>query len=619
MRILITITFTLLSLFIFAQEKTVSGVVKDQDGTIMYGVSILVKNSQKGTYTDFDGVYTIKANVGDILQFSYLGTQPQEIIVGEQNTINVTLLDSNEKLNEVIVIGYGTVEKSDVTGSVSSVKGEELTKSGFVSVDQALAGRAAGVVVRQSSGQPGGAANITIRGIGSFSGSEPLYVIDGIPLDNDSTGTLNDNDEGAAALNPLSLISPADIESIEILKDASATAIYGSRAANGVVLITTKSGEVGKGTFQISHEYSLAEVPRYIDVMDANEFTISRNEAFINGGEEPLRETLLDSARAGRIPNENWQDQIFRLGTNANTNLSFRGGNKDLRYSVSGNLLNIKGIVERTEFTRASARINLNAQLNKNLKIGTNINYSIINSNEQSTNSRGDLTRGTSSIITRALRFNPTTIFGANPDDDQDDPAFNQITPVTFLENNLWETSLAQFTGSFFAELKLSEALAFRSTFTQQTRHTKQRFYQNNLANLGIDLVNNREGWARTGDTEALATTNTNQLDFNKKFGKTRVAVTLGQSLEWRKTESLSTSNFGFENDLLTWYAPNTATFQDPDIITFRESQLASFFARANFSIDNKWLFTFTGRYDGSSKFADGNKWGFFPAGAVAY
>lgn len=620
MKTLLTVIFTLSSIFIYAQEKIITGVVKYQDGMIISGVSVIVKNTQKGTYTDFDGAYTITANVGDILQFSYLGTQTQEITVNEQSTINVTLLESDEKLNEVIVIGYGTVEKSDVTGSVSSVKGEELTKSGFVGVDQALAGRAAGVVVRQSSGQPGGAANITIRGIGSFSGSEPLYVIDGIPLDNNSEGTLNDFDEGAAALNPLALINPADIESIEILKDASATAIYGSRGANGVILITTKSGEVGKGTIQISHEYSLSEVPRYIDVMDANEFTISRNEALINGGELPLRETLLDSARAGSIPNENWQDRIFRVGTNSNTNLSFSGGNKDLRYSISSNLLNIKGVVERTEFTRASTRLNLNANLNKNLKVGANINYAIINSNEQSTNSSGADNRGTSSIITRAIRFNPSNLFIGSQDDDQGDPAFNQVTPLAFLENNLWETSLSQFTGSLFAELSLSKSLSLRSTFTQQTRHTKQRFYQNNLAKLGIDnLVNNREGWARTGDTEALATTNTNQLDFKKNFGKTNITVTIGQSLEWRKTESLRTSNFGFENDLLTWYAPNTATFQDPDIIGFRESQLASFFGRANISFNNKWLFTFTGRYDGSSKFAEGNKWGFFPAGALAY
>lgn len=618
MKKLLSIFLITLTFHAFSQEKSISGSVKDETGTPLLGVTILIKGVAKGTVTDFDGNFSLKAKPSDILVFSYLGTETKEVAVGDQTTINVSLTKSDTTLEEIVVVGYGSVKKSDLTGSVSSIKAEEITKVGAVGLDQALAGRAAGVIVRQSSGQPGAGASITIRGIGSFSGSQPLYVIDGIPLDNDSQSTLNSENESSASLNPLSMINPSDIESIEILKDASATAIYGSRGANGVVLITTKTGVEGKGVFQIDQDYSLGELPKYIDVMDANDYWLSRGEAQLNGGVVNLpRETLLDSARAGSIPNQNWQKLLYRTATTSNTNINFSGGNKDLRYTLTSNILNAKGLVKRTDYTRVSTRLNLDANISKGLKVGARLNYSSVSSSLQSTNTNWSSNNGTNSIIFRALFSNPSELLLQDGDNEED--GTTQITPLTFLENNTWDTNLGQFLGNMFVDLSLTKSLSFRSTFTYQNRNTKQRFYQNNLENLGIIVTNNRRGWAKTGDSQNISTTNTNQLNYKNKFGKHALNAVLGQSLEWRESEGLRTSNYGFPNDILTYYAPATATFQDPDIVSFRDSKLSSFFGRINYTFNNKWLLTVTGRYDGSSKFAKNNKWAFFPAAAIGY
>lgn len=617
MKKILTIFLVMLTLQSFSQEKSISGSVTDETGQPLLGVTVLIKGVAKGTVTDFDGNYTLSTKTGDILLFSFLGTETKEVTVGNQNTINVILMDNDTALDEVIVVGYGTVKKSDLTGSVSSIKSEEVSKTGFIAIDQALAGRAAGVVVTQNSGQPGAGASITIRGISSLSGSQPLYVIDGIPIDNDSEGGLNEEGLGSGDLNPLSLINPADISSIEILKDASSTAIYGSRGANGVVLVTTKSGVEGKGTLSIDYENMITAVPDYIEVMDANQYWLSRNEALINGGGTLPRETLIDSARAGIIPTQNWQEVIFRQAHSQNANLSFSGGNKDLRYLVSANVLDAEGTILRTDFSRAQARINLDANINDKLSVGTRMTYSNVSSSTQSTSTSIFANNGTNSVVRRAINSNPSTIF-LNQDEDTEGGNV-QITPLTYINNNTWGSTMNQFLGNLYLNWQISDALSFKTTFTYQNRITKQRFYQNNLENIGIVLNNNRGGWARTSDAESLNTTNTNQLTYLNKFGKHNLKIDLGQSLEWRSNESLRTSNYGYANDLLTYFAPNTATFFDPDIITYRDSKLASFFGRINYNFNNKFLATVTGRYDGSSKFALNNKWAFFPAASIAY
>lgn len=603
------------ALYAQGQKINVNGSVMDDFGSPIPGATVVAKGTSIGVVTDFDGNYSITIDKLTVLSYSFIGMLTQEVVVKDQKIINIQLKTSLTDIDEVVVIGYGSVKKSDLTGSVSSVKAEELTKVGAVTLDRALAGRAAGVVVTQGSGQPGAGAKVTIRGLNSLSGSEPLYIIDGTPMDNSSVGGLNDESESSADLNPLALINPSDIESIEILKDASATAIYGSRGANGVILVTTKSGEEGKGVLQIDQSYSVGNIPKYIDVMDANQYTISRNEARINNGEDETNMVLLDSARAGLLEDQNWQEVILRTATTSNTNLSFSGGNKDVKYLLSTGLLNANGMVEKTDYQRASVRLNLDAQINKKLKLGTRLNFSAVESSLQSTNTNWSENNGTGSIITRSLFSNPSERFI-----EDDDTGTFQVTPLTYIESNTWDTYLTQFMGNIFLKYNFTKKFSFKTTFTYQDRYTKQRFYQNNLEEEGIIVTNNRKGWSKTGDTKVIRSTNTNQFNYRVRFNKKHnLNAILGQSIELSEVEGLKTSNYGYANDLLTYYAPGTSTFQDPDVITYSDNKLVSFFGRLNYNYDSKLLFTLTGRYDGASKFAQNNKWAFFPAAAIAY
>ncbi len=618
MKKFLTVFIVMISLSVFSQQKEITGKVTDDTGQPVMGATLVIKGTNNGTVTNFDGEYTLKAKAGDVISFSFIGTETKNVTVANAAIINVMLKGSEQVLDEIVVVGYGKVKKSDLTGSVSSVKADDVTKSGTLAIDQALAGRVAGAVVTQNSGTPGAGASITIRGVSTISSSQPLYVIDGVPMENEGESGLNSEDQGSANLSPLSLINPSDIESIEILKDASASAIYGSRGANGVVLITTKSGVVGKGRLLFSQENSFGDMPNSLDLLDANEYWISRNESQINAGQDPISDTLLASAIAGELPSQDWLQVLLRTATSSNTNVSFSGGNKDIRYLLSTNLLNQTGLVKTTDFSRIQTRLNLDANISKKLKVGSRITYSVVDTDAQSTNTSNFENNGTSNVIKKALLSNPSEIY--IPVNDQvDDDEEDQINPLTYVNNNTWESNLAQFLGNIYAELELSKSLSLKTTFTYQNRTTRQRFYQNNFENLGIILTNNRGGWARTSDAVNTSVTNTNELNYVKEFGEHTINLMLGQSQEWREAESIKTSNYGFANDLLTWHAPGTAMFFDPDQVSFIDSKLESFFGRFNYNFKNKLLLTLTGRYDGSSKFAENNKWAFFPAAALAY
>ncbi|MEP1486815.1 MAG: TonB-dependent receptor [Algibacter sp.] len=614
MKKILTIFLVILSFQAFSQEKTISGSVKDEAGQPLLGVTVLIKGVAKGTVTDFDGAYTLKAKTGDVFIFSYLGTETKEITIGNQNIINAVLTKTDTSLETVVVVGYGSVKKSDLTGSVSTVKGEDLTRVGAVSLDQALAGRAAGVLVTQNSGEPGSGASIRIRAVSSLNGSEPLYVIDGIPMDNTSSAGLGDQDVESSSLSPMAMINPADIQSIEILKDASSTAIYGSRGANGVILITTKTGEVGKGVITIEQEYGITEVPNYIDLLESNEYTILNREAFTNIGNVLSEENLirLDSAKAGLLPSTNWQKAIIHIGTTSNTNVGFSGGNKDVRYLISSNVLNAQGIVKDTDFKRAATRVNVNANISEKFKVSTRINYSHITSNQRAISTGVNNLRGATSAIGRALRTSPLTGLLA----DDDDEGIELWNPLTGLEANRYNNLLTQMIGSMDATYSFTKALSFKTAFSYQNRNTAQRYYQLNI------LPDNYSagGRARTGDSRFTRTAVTNTLNFRNKIGrKNNITALLGQSIESSESESIRVSNYGFANDLLTYYDPGSATFNDPDVVTYSETKLASVFGRINLNFNKKYLFTLTGRYDGASKFAANNKWAFFPAAAFAY
>ena len=612
MKKLLTIITVLMSLITFSQEKIITGKITDEIGAPLFGVVVVIKGTSIGKTTDFDGNYSINAKVGDVLKFLYIGMNTIEVVIDNQTSINFQMKKSSEELDEVVIVGYGSVRKSDLTGSVSTVKAEELVKSGTVSLDQALAGRASGVVVTSNSGQLGSGASIKIRAVSSLNGSEPLYVIDGVPMDNTSAGGIGEADLESSAISPLSMINPSDIESVEILKDASSTAIYGSRGANGVVLVTTKTGKVGKGVVTVDQEFGVTEITRFIDVLSANDFVILDEEAYRNDGNLiPRNESRLDSARAGNLQNNDWQRTIIRLGKTSSTSVNFSGGNEDVRYLVSTNYLDAEGIVDQTDYQRISTRVNLTGNLSEKLKIRTGINYSYVTSNQRAINAGTNSIRGASNAISRALRSNPTTGLLA----DDEDEGIELYTPQTALSANTYTNLLTQFVGSLSAEYNFTDALSFKTDFSFQNRNTAQRYYQLNILPRNIA----EGGRARTGDIRRTKYTYTNTVNYKQKFGKDRVNAVLGQSIEGTESEGVYVSNFGFANDLLTYFDPGSATFNDPDRITYSETKLASFFGRVNYTFNRKYLFTLTGRFDGASKFAANNKWAFFPAAAFAY
>ena len=357
MAVLCLTLFTAFTLSAAEPKITVSGTVTLQsDGEPLTGVSVRLKGTSQGVATDIDGKYSLPASKGDVLIFSYIGCTTQELEVTGP-TLNVELKDDIQKLDDVVVVGYGTMKRSDITGSVVSVSEKDIKKTIVTSVDQALQGRAAGVQVTQNSGAPGGGISVAIRGTNSLNGNEPLYVIDGIAVEGQTNGNTS----------ALSSINPSDIVSLEVLKDASATAIYGSRASNGVVLITTKRGSVGKTKISYEGYYASQRIPKFLDSMNLREYAKLYNErADILGWGK--REEFADPSVLG--DGTNWQKEIFQNAGMHSHQLSVSGGNDATQFLISGGYIDQDGIAVGSAFERFTARINVDTKVAKWLKVG---------------------------------------------------------------------------------------------------------------------------------------------------------------------------------------------------------------------------------------------------------
>ena len=488
------------------QASKVTGVVLDELGEPVIGVTVRVKNDKRnGTITNADGRYVISVSKNATLIFSYIGYRTQEVAVKGRNTVNVTLSEDSQMLEETVVIGYGSVKKRDLTGAVSSLKSEDLLKTNPVSINQGLQGKMAGVNVSQSDGAPGAGINIQIRGANSFTTStEPLYVVDGMPY---SMGEGRSTDFGMKqSNNPLSTISPQDILSIEVLKDASATAIYGSRAANGVVLITTKSGSEGKTKVQLSANLSISNPVKRIDVLDACDYALYRNERITNGLlydgyseadsslEYPLQGYWSEIKEPDPITGEmvvvgkeykpspwdyrngfdykgkmfygtNWQDQIFQTAISQDYNVTVSGGDKKGSYMYSGGYTDQQGVIVNSYYRRYTARANNNRKINDFLELGTNISFATADNRFARTNSE------TYGVIPAAISFNPTRpVF--DPDKDSgfsEDFSTGLANPylTVHTEKNIQET-LNVFISSF-GELKFTDWLRYRQNLVMVT------------------------------------------------------------------------------------------------------------------------------------------------------
>lgn len=575
-------------------QQTVSGTVSDADGPLP-GASVVVKGTTRGVSTDFDGNFSIEAAPEDVLLITYIGYTQQEITVGSQTQINV-ILEAGNKLDEVVVIGYGTQRKSDLTGSVASVSSEEITQIPTSRVDQVLQGRAAGVQVTQSSGAPGAGTAIRVRGGNSITGSnEPLFVIDGIVV-----GT-NFN---------LNNINPNDIQSLEILKDASSIAIYGSRGANGVVLVTTKSGRGRPGKPQVSVNTftSMQMLPELPDILTREEQIAFTNEHnTFRGVAIPFPDD------PSTYPDNDWVGLTTGAAPIHNVDISIAGSAENVNYYNSFNYFNQEGIVKSTGIEKFIFRSNLDIDLNDNLKAGFRINYSRIKNNNGLTSFAGNFF-GT-------LRTQPAF------NDDGTFNGFNDVVgapfnnPLANFELNTNETFTNNLLATAYLEYRPAPGWTIRSTFSPEFNNTKRnRFNSSQLpGNLAVGITDGGNASVRTVAGVNINNENTiqYQTDIDENHGLTVLA---GASFQKITNEITEAEAFGITSDATGF---NNLGNSDPirSVVSsdFNAFQIASFFGRINYDYKNKYLLTLVGRSDGSSVFAPGNKYEFYPSVAGAW
>jgi TonB-linked outer membrane protein, SusC/RagA family len=588
----------------FAQTISVSGVVKDDAGETLPGVSVIEVGTTAGTISDFDGKYQLTVKTGAKLTFSYIGYKSQTIDVNGRQVINVTLKEDTEQLSEVVVVGYGTMKRSDLTGAVTSVASDAITKSIPTSVDQVLQGRAAGVQVQQNSGQPGASTSIRIRGTNSLNASnEPIYVIDGVIIDGGAQ-----NGSNSTSTNALSSINPADIVSMDILKDASATAIYGARASNGVIIITTKRGEKGGASINYSGYVGWQELTKKLDMLNLRQFATHHNAladlGLVNKSNNFVRPDLLGDGT-------NWQDELFGSAMMHSHNLSISGGNEQMTYNLSGAYLNQEGVAQGSGFDRINLNGSFDSQVKKYLKVG--VSFAFHNSHQQ-------LTISDQSLIGIALRMKPDVpvrnadgSFGGEEDAQQWIPR-NPIAFAQLIDNHSENYGIRTNT---YAEVTIIKGLTYRSEIstdynTGNTYRFEPTWRLSNTQYNEESKADNSKRFNKFWSWRNVAT-------FNRKLADVHnVNAMAGQEMQKSSWDHLQGSRTGFPTNGATDLTLGDRTTAYSDGYT-GSSTIASFFGRLFYSFDDRYLLTTTIRYDGSSKFAPENRWGWFPSAALAW
>jgi len=630
--------------------QSIKGVVSDADGSLP-GVSVTIEGTTTGVQTDFDGNYTINAKEGDVLVYNYLGYKTEQRTVGSESVINVTMTQDSTELDEIVVIGYGSTTVKDATGSVTSVTSGDFNKGVISSPEQLIQGKTAGVQISNTSGAPGAGVNIRIRGSNSVrSNNNPLFVVDGVPLSGGAT-TAGANVIGLGgnpAKNPLNFLNPNDIESISILKDASATAIYGSRGANGVVIVTTKSGRSKKGEFSYQANISSSKALDTYDLLSADKFLSER-----------LRVGLAVDGSSNYGSATDWQDVIFRTAMSHNQNLSYSKSHDNGSYIATLGLGNQTGIVENSNLERLTARVNLNHRfLDDKLRLSFQGSVSRVNDNLAPT---GGTAGYKGDILGAAFSANPTW---------PNDPDFDGGTLVN-PANLLAYTQGTTNTNRYLANLSLEYDLT--SNLKAKLAVGIDKSDSDNFSVSSADVLGLEDGIPGNGrgaynmlevQNELLEAT----LTYNKEYKNSKLEVLGGFSYQSFRNSGLYSGAWGFSSrdldvmgsnlqDVVTGiageisgqyqqfgYAPNltgvyvrgydgldfvsssfsantsTANVNSLAVDTYdNTTELQSFFGRVNYTLSNKYLFTATLRADGSSAFAEANRYGYFPSGAFAW
>ncbi|KAB7732909.1 SusC/RagA family TonB-linked outer membrane protein [Rudanella paleaurantiibacter] len=594
---------------LLAQNRSVSGRVSDDSGDPLPGVNVVVKGTQQGATTNADGRYTLSIPAGNVsLTFSYIGYVTQEIPVGNQSSLNVTLKADDRSLSEVVVVGYGTQRKIETTGSIASVKSAELIQTPVANVAQGLQARVAGVQVNQNTGAPGGNISVRIRGTNSINGnSEPLYVVDGIQISNG--GGINE-------VSPLSTINPNDIESVEILKDASASAIYGSRAANGVVLITTKRGRTGATRVTLDSYYGVQNAAKQLPVLNASEFAQLENEVFRNNY-YPNPSSLGEGI--------NWQDVIFREAPIQNHQLSVNGGNDKTQIALSANYFDQKGIIVNSDFKRYSFRLNVDHRISERVKIGTSIlgSYAVNNGITTGSTTIGDGAVVTGSILGAAIGA-PPTLLPYRPDGslfpfgEQANGQYREVTNPLSFANVLNRNDIRRTLANVYADFNLVKGLTYRASFNVDMQSRLQDNYSPR-SNVALADLNDNSGSGSKTNVNNLALLHESILTYNTMFGTNHsLKATAVYATQVENANANSISATGFPNDATQNEALQLAL--NRTVNSSRSSQrLDSYLARVNYGFRDKYFLDLTARVDGSSKFGANHKYGLFPAISAAW
>lgn len=591
----IVLLLAFMPLWVMAQTAVVKGSVSDADGPLM-GATVKVKGTSNATITDLDGKYTISVSPGQTLEVSYIGYVSKDVKVGDKTTIDIIMEADGRLLSDVVVVGYGQMKRSDLTGSVVSVDDKAIKQSVPTSIDQVLQGRAAGVQIQANSGTPGGNSSIRIRGTNSINlTSQPIFVIDGVVIE---TSTSDDSS------NPLAAINPNDIVSMDILKDASATAIYGSRASNGVIMVTTRRGQKGDAMVTYDGYVGWQNMPKHLDVLNLQEYAQHYNaiaDAQIkNPSANFVRPDLLSEGT-------DWQDELFRNAFTTSHNVGISGGKEGISYAFSGGYLDQEGIALGSSFNRLTLRSNIDAQLKSWLKGG--ISFSMTSSKQK---------LGTdNNLIMNALRSQPSTaVYNADGGFDGPDDVWMPENPVAIalLRDNY--NKKENFRLNTYLEATIIKGLTLKTEISADYNNQRYYYYEPDYQ-LGIKTNDIRTGkWTKT----------------NSKYWSWRniltydTAIAEKHNINFMLGQEMSHSHWETQASTATGYLSNSATDPSAGDVTQStgtgsqvNSSIFSYFGRLFYNFDDRYLLTATLRRDGSSKFAEDNRWGWFPSAALAW
>ncbi len=612
--------------FSFAQQISISGKVISESGTPLFGVSVQLKDGSEtvqSTSTKEDGSFSIVGGGNLSLTFTYVGFEPQTIQVNNRTVINVVMTSISQDLDDVIIsVGYGTIRKSDMTGAVGVVKGADLAERPAASLNQALSGKVTGMNVSTNSGRPGGRAQIRIRGNTSVSVSNnPLYVIDGVILN--SSGLANGS-------TPIDYINPGDIASIEVLKDASATAIYGARGANGVILVTTKRGGSAGGGVNYDSDFSIGTLPRQLDLLNSREFLEVEDIAYINAEKyDPVgfaagkyvdpktkrNNPLLFDAQGNPLYDTNWQDESFQNAITQNHQLSITGGNEDGSYGAFLNYRNENGLVQESWLKRYAGRFVFDSKVKEWLKVGGSLSY-----NDQD-ESQIDPLGGGGIIAMRqvleALPIIPVKYSDGRWAGNEDYPGMEGGgNPVHVINERLYFLKTQTLLGNMYASLQLADGLEFRTTVGTNIINQRNDYYGGRDLNY---ISRNQKGVASVANSRYNSWQFENYLTYLKRVDVHSINALLGLSWQHIDQFNATANTQNFQDDFFGFN--NLGAGSNPQSPSSNRSAygLNSYFTRLNYVLKDKYLFTFTGRADGSSKFGAGNQFAFFPSAALAW